>query len=229
MAFSPDGKLLAAAGDDRQIVRRAVAEPNRPVMLGTRPNHFEMINALAFWPKGQLLASASDDTTVRYWRLNDRSLSGTLAAWRAGTDWVVFTPDGLFDASPEGERTVTWRHEPARDAGAAHGEAIARLEQFREQRFVFDLAETLSRGENPRPPALVPEARPPQVILEPVLAAGPRRRQVDLRINLSETAITDLRLYHNGVAVLGDLKPKGRTVAATLTLVSGGQPHLCPG
>ena len=46
-------------------------------MLGTRPNHFEMINALAFWPKGRLLASASDDTTVRYWRLlNDRSLSG---------------------------------------------------------------------------------------------------------------------------------------------------------
>ena len=221
VAFSPDGKLLAAAGDDRQIVLRAVTEPNRPVVLGTRPNHFEMINALAFWPKGRLLASASDDTTVRFWRLNDRSLSGTLAAWRAGTDWVVFTPDGLFDASPEGERSVTWRHEPARDAGAAAGEAIARLEQFREQRFVFDLAETLNRGEDPKPPALVPKARPPQVILEPVSASGPGRRQVDLQIRLSEAGITDLRLYHNGVAVFGDLKPEGRTVAATLTLVSG--------
>jgi len=67
----------------------------------------------------------------------------------------------------------------------------------------------------------VPEARPPQVLLEPVLAAGPRRRKVDLQIHLSETGITDLRLYHNGVAVFGDLKPKGRTVATTLTLVSG--------
>ena len=57
-----------------------------------------------------MLASASDDTTVRFWRLADRSLTGTLAAWRAGTDWVVFTPDGLFDASLEGERSVTWRH-----------------------------------------------------------------------------------------------------------------------
>ena len=134
---------------------------------------------------------------------------------------MVFTPDGLFDASPEGERSVTWRHEPARDVGAARAAAIARLEQFREQRFVFDLAETLSQGEDPRPPARVPEARPPQLILEPVATPGPGRRQVDLQIRLSEAGITDLRLYHNGVAVFGDLKPDGRTVTATLTLVSG--------
>ncbi len=76
VAFSPDGKLLAAAGDDRQIVLRAVTDPNRPLVLGTPPNHFEMINALAFWPKGRLLASASDDTTVRFWRMSDRRSSG---------------------------------------------------------------------------------------------------------------------------------------------------------
>ena len=51
VAFSPDGKLLAAAGDDRQIVLRAVADPNRPVQLGSRPNHFEMINASHSGPR----------------------------------------------------------------------------------------------------------------------------------------------------------------------------------
>jgi len=218
VAFSPDGRLLAAVGDDRLIVLRGVREPRTPIVLGSRPNHFEMINALAFWPKGRLLATASDDTTVRFWRLNDRSLSGTLAAWRSGTDWAVFTPDGLFDASPEGERRVTWRVEAA---GDAPGEPIARLEQFREQRHVFDLAETLSRGEDPKPPARVPDARPPQVILEPVSPRGLKRRQVDVQIRLSETGITDLRLYHNGVAVFSDLKPDGHTAVATVTLVSG--------
>ena len=153
--------------------------------------------------------------------MKDRSLIGTLAAWKAGTDWVVFTPDGLFDASPEGERSVTWRHEPARDAGAPRGEAIARLEQFRDQRFVFDLAETLSRGEDPKPPARLPEAPPPQVVVEPVSDPGPKARQVDFKIRLSDEGIVDLRLYQNGVAVLGDLKPEGRTAKATLTLVSG--------
>ena len=67
----------------------------------------------------------------------------------------------------------------------------------------------------------MPRARPPQVILEPPSSRGPGRRQVDLQIRLSEAGITDLRLYHNGVAVLGDLRPEGRTRAATITLVSG--------
>ncbi len=132
---------------------------------------------------------------------------------------MVFTPDGLFDASPDGERSVSWRLLDR--SGAAQGAAIARLEQFRDQRFVFDLAETLSRGEDPKPPAVVPESRPPQVVLEPVSAPTPKRRQVDLQIRLSEAGITDLRLYHNGVAVSGDLKREGRDAAATVTLVSG--------
>ena len=166
-----------------------------------------MINALAFWPKGRLLASASDDTTVRFWRLNDRSLIGTLAAWRAGTDWVVFTPDGLFDASPEGERSVTWRHESARGRRYGPRAAIARLEQFRDQRFVFDLAETLSRGEDPKPPARVPEAPPPQVILEPAVDSGPGTPTGRPADPSERAGITDLRLYHNGVAVFADLKP----------------------
>jgi WD40 repeat protein len=219
--FSPDGKLLAAAGDDRQIVLRAVAEPNRPVLVGTSPNHFEMINALAFWPKGRLLASASDDTTVRFWRMSDRSLTGTLAAWNGGTDWVAFTPDGLFDASPEGERSVAWRHQPDRELGAAATEAIARLEQFREQRFVFDLAESLCRGEDPKPPALVSGARPPQVMLEPASASGPLKRQVEFLVRLSEPGISDVRIFHNGVAVSAGQKLADRTFAATVTLVRG--------
>ena len=52
VAFSADGRLLAAGGDDRQIILRAVAQLGQPIPLSTRPNHFEMINALVFWPRG---------------------------------------------------------------------------------------------------------------------------------------------------------------------------------
>ncbi|MDR3618400.1 MAG: caspase family protein [Paludisphaera borealis] len=220
VAFSADGRLVAAAGDNRQITLFEADRPGLPILLNTRPSHFEMINTLVFWPQGKILASASDDTTVRLWRLADRTLIGTLAASKDGLDWVVFTPAGLFDASPEGERRVTWRL----DKGAADQgeEVVARLDQLRRQRHVFDLADSLSQAKDVLSSAEIPAGKPPRIELEPVAAISPKQRRVDLAIRLSDPAVTDLRLYHNGVAVAGDLKPEDGTIRATVTLVGGG-------
>jgi len=221
VTFSPNGELLAASGDDREILLRAVSEPNRPIPLGTNPNHYEMINGLAFWPNGRLLASASDDTTVRFWRMNDRAQIGTLAAWNSGTEWVVFTPSGLFDASPGGERRVTWQQEMTRNAWADGGMALARLEQARERHHVFDLADTLSQGLDPQLPNRALKNRPPMITLEPSSPPSRKQRQVELKITLSEAGITGLSLYQNGVAIRGDLSPLNRIATATVTLMSG--------
>ena len=218
VTFSADGKLLAAGGDDRQIMLRAVGRLGQPIPLGAGPNHFEMINQLVFWPGGRLLASASDDTTVRLWRLARPRLMGTLSAAGDGGDWVVFTPEGLFDASSEGERRVTWRLEGTNGVG---DELPAHLEQYRERRHVFDLGDTLSRGEEPKEPAEIPLSSPPQIIVEPVSPPSPKQRRVDLRIRVSEEGISDLRLYQNGVAVQGGLRRNGRTLETSVVLVSG--------
>ncbi len=218
-AFSADGNLLAAGGDDpRQLVLRAVSQPGQPIPLGAGPRHFEMINSLVFWPSGRLLASASDDGTIHLWRLARPKLIGTLSAAGDGADWVAFTPEGLFDASTEGETRVTWRQE--RQAGV--GDALpARLEQYREQRHVFDLVDSLSRGEEPKEPAVVPQTSPPQIIVEPISPPSPKQRRVDLRIRVSEEGLSDLRLYQNGVAVAGDLRRKGKILETSVLLVSG--------
>jgi hypothetical protein len=178
-----------------------------------------MINALVFWPKGKVLASASDDTTVRLWRLSDRALIGTLAASREGLDWVVFTPEGLFDASPEGEKRVTWRIDKA--VGDGVDEVVARLDQLRRQRHVFDLADRLSQAEEVVSPAEVPRGGPPRIEIEPVAEIGPKQRRVELTIRLSDPAATDLRLYHNGVAVPSALKREAGVIQAVVTLVGG--------
>jgi WD40 repeat protein len=112
VAFSADGRLLAAGGDDRQITLRAIAQLGQPIPLSTRPNHFEMINALVFWPKGRLLASASDDATIRLWQLAQSKLTGNLSASGDGNDWVIGScsrpmdcstpPPAVRDASPGG-------------------------------------------------------------------------------------------------------------------------------
>jgi WD40 repeat protein len=225
VAFSQDGATLAAAGEDLHIALFEMNNGGRPVPLGkgASPNHYESIQSLAFWADKQLLVSASDDATIRLWRLADHSLIGTFSGSRAGSDWVFFTPNGGFDASPDGERRVTWRREiePGR---AGEGE-IVNLEQLHDQRFSFNLAgdalADLLENKPLVPFEPLPSKAPPQIQIEPVSALDPSRRDVELRIRLSDAKITDLRLYQNGVAVNGDLKPTGTELKTSIKLVEG--------
>jgi WD40 repeat protein len=65
VAFSPDGTLLASAGDDG-AVRLWDAATGVPVR--TLTGHSGCVLAVAFSPDEALLASAGDDGAVRLWR-----------------------------------------------------------------------------------------------------------------------------------------------------------------
>ncbi len=195
-------------GDDRRIKIVPTDRPDARLGLvaggdGIAPHHYERINALAFWPDGKQLATASDDATVRLWRLDDRggSLLGTLAGSSDGTEWVVFTPDGLFEGSAAGERRVTWRLDPRWWVGEGDG-LVARLDQLGRHFRRLDLAENLWPGRKPEAPPRDLLAAPPRVILESIAAAA-RAARGRLRARLSDPG-TVLSLYHNGVPITAE-------------------------
>jgi WD40 repeat protein len=71
VAFSPDGKTLAAASRDGRIVLWEAATGKEVLHILAHPNHkdatFAGTPCLAFSPDGKTLASASTDRTIRLW------------------------------------------------------------------------------------------------------------------------------------------------------------------
>jgi len=66
MAFSPDGKLLAASSDDGTV---RIWEAANATLLRELTGHRGSITALAFTPDGQTLLTGGSDTTVLLWDL----------------------------------------------------------------------------------------------------------------------------------------------------------------
>jgi len=64
VAFSPGGRRLASAGDDRAII---LWDPDRREPVFTLRGHAGGVTRVAFSPDGLLLASGSFDWTVRIW------------------------------------------------------------------------------------------------------------------------------------------------------------------
>ena len=127
VAFSPDGRVLAGAGDDG-VVRLWGPESDLP--LAELAGHDGPVHAVAFSPAAPLLASGGRDGTVRFWDPRTSRLLATLAGHTGAVCTVAFSRDGrtlvtsgsgqevwLWDAATGQPRRTIGSSEPVTAAG----------------------------------------------------------------------------------------------------------------
>ncbi len=129
-AFSPDGRLLAVAGDSRKVRLWDVTASRWTghLMAPAMP-----VFDLAFSPDGKLLAAATNAGKVRVWTVRDRKRVATMDAHSTMALTVRFSPNGHTLASGGMDGMI--RLWDARD-----GRALARKASLRETGGVWDLA-----------------------------------------------------------------------------------------
>lgn len=103
LAFSPDGKQLAAGGTDAQIHLFNTADGK---LLRSQPGHNSSVTGLAFHPGGALLVSASKDRTLRLWNPANGQVVKVLEGHTAWVQGVVFVAQGTRLASAGADQTV---------------------------------------------------------------------------------------------------------------------------
>jgi WD40 repeat protein/uncharacterized caspase-like protein len=107
VVFSRDGKLLASSSSDNTIRIWDVATRSE---LRTLKGHPTNIDSLDFSPDASLLASAGDDGATFLWDAKTGEHLATLISLDDGGEWMVVTPQGLFDGTPAAFNQILWRY-----------------------------------------------------------------------------------------------------------------------
>lgn len=127
VAFSPDGKTLASAGDDHKI-RLWVPASGCP--LGVLGEHRSLITSIAFSPDGKLLASGSFDkqATIKLWNMAVRAEIATLHGHTRPVFALAFAPDGkILATASRDDTTRLWDIATRKDRLIHPGRAIESL------------------------------------------------------------------------------------------------------
>lgn len=103
LAFSPDGRLLAA-GDD---LRLRIWEVGSGRELHPSRGHGLPVGSVAFSPDGKMLASGGEDGVIRLWDARSGRETGPALPQGAGVLALAFSRDGRFLVSGGGDGGVS--------------------------------------------------------------------------------------------------------------------------
>lgn len=203
LQISPDGNYLVSGADDNTLRIWNLATGTEIHRL---TGHKHRITSITFSKEGDRFLSGSWDGTVRLW---DTKTGKELAQFVYFTDkeWIVSTPEGYFEASPNGAKHLNVRI----------GSTLYSMDNFFDTFYnpsavASVLQGTMGSFTSDIRKGILP---PPEVsILQPLPNAQIQEDQTTVVVQAKDLGggIGEIRLYHNGKLV-GDTA-RGLQVAA---------------
>jgi len=252
MTFSKDGKLLAITYGDPQasmmggrgrtsrggenLVSVWDCTSGRQLYVLT---HETAVSGAAFSPSGKVIATLGQDRNEYLWDAQSGEKLATLVnldmlnIFGGGAEWLVVTPDGLFDGSPAAWQQIMWRFsDNTFDVGP--------VEIFFNELYYPGLAGEIFSGKRPKAPRDIQrlDRRQPKVKITTNQAptGEVNARTVTLSVDVTEapadsahprgSGAQDVRLFRNGTMVKlwrGDVLDgrQQRTLEASIPIVAG--------
>ncbi|MFQ5444920.1 MAG: caspase family protein, partial [Nitrospinales bacterium] len=187
--------------------------------------HTGDVFALAVSPDGKRLVSGSLDQTLRLWDIAKGKL---LLSIFYGTDneWVAWTPQGFYDASPKGDQYVGWRVNRGEDKAADFYTAS----QFRRYLYRPDIIrDTLAMGSSEQ---AIKNAGLQHITVEDLILRAPvdvsiasakvdpsGKADISVRLGKNKTTLPErVTIYVNGAQILSNMQRRLSGVKAGETL-----------
>lgn len=224
--FGPDGNSIVSASADHTAI---VWDLESGKSIHQLKGSIDTVTTAAYSMNGEWIFTGSDDGTIQVWQTGSGELKATLVSLSGSDDWLVATPDGLFDGTPESWDLMLWRFEQSTF------KVVPVEAYFNEYYYPGVLAEILA-GQNPQPPEDIvqKDRRQPSVNVKAETEPNSRNVNIDLVISSAGpdknhpnySGARDLRLFRNGLLVkawTGDVlkSDKTRTIQATVPIVAG--------
>jgi WD40 repeat protein len=201
LAFTPDSRILAAWGS-KGLRLHSLTNGKEQILDGTEEN-----GTLSFSPDGKLLAAANS-WAVRLFDTASGEQLASLIVLQPGDEWLVLTPAGLYDGSPEAARRLAWRM----------GDQTYKLEQFSKVFARPDLLRKLIQGERPKPVPHLLHPAPQAKILAPESERIVTEAQTAVLVELRDLGggIGSVHLLVNGREAQPQIKKSRANFTVTL-------------